>query len=352
MSISHTDHSQVQDYYSRILKSNKDLKTNACCPVDAMPRSLRDIAAQINGEIIEKFYGCGSPIPPAIEGCTVLDLGCGTGRDAFICSKLVGERGRVIGLDMTEEQLEVARRHVDSQCRAFGLAKPNVEFMQGYMEDLAAVGIADESVDVVISNCVINLAPDKERVFSEILRVLRPGGEILFSDVFADRRLPASWREDPVLLGECLGGAMYVEDFRRLMARLGVPDHRVTAQRRIALENEAIEQKIGPVQFHSITVRAFKLASLEDRCEDYGQVATYRGTIPGAPHSFVLDDHHEFFTGKPMLVCGNTATMVEETRFASHFQVTGDRSVHHGLFPCGPAQAPDSTGSDCGPDCC
>ena len=106
------------------------------------------------------------------ETSRVLDLGCGTGRDVYMASYLVGEKGLVIGVDMTEEQLEVAQRHVTTQTERFGFAHPNVKFYHGYIEDLNALGIADNSIDAVISNCVINLSPNKEAVFAEIFRVL------------------------------------------------------------------------------------------------------------------------------------------------------------------------------------
>jgi ubiquinone/menaquinone biosynthesis C-methylase UbiE len=323
---------QIKDYYGRILKNSQDLKTDACCAVEPPPEYINNILKQIDNEIVEKFYGCGSPIPDAIEGCTILDLGCGAGRDVYICSMLVGETGKVIGLDMTKEQLEVARRHQESQTHKFGLEKPNMTFLQGYMEGLGQSGIEDSSIDVVISNCVINLSPDKERVFSEIFRALRPGGELFFSDIFADRRLPEHLREDPVLAGECLAGAMYVEDFRRLLHTLGVPDYRITSQRRLDLMNPEVQSKVGAANFYSMTVRAFKLPSLEDRCEDYGQIVRYLGTIENSPHLFIFDDHHEFITGKPTPVCGNTAAMISETRLNRHFRVEGDRSRHFGLF--------------------
>jgi ubiquinone/menaquinone biosynthesis C-methylase UbiE len=300
----------------------------------------------IDDEILAKFYGCGSPIPEGIEGLTVLDLGCGSGRDVYIAARLVGPTGRVIGLDMTEEQLAVARKHVDSQAARFGYDTPNVDFRQGHIEDLAAAGIQDNSIDLVISNCVINLSPDKERVLREIFRVLKPGGELYFADVFAGRRVPEALRHDPVLRGECLGGALYIEDFRRLLQRIGCADYREMSRRRIALNNPEVEAKIGMVDFYSITVRAFKL-DLEDICEDYGQTATYLGTIPGNPHAFALDDHHLFITGKPMLVCGNSAAMVGQTRFGRHFRVSGDLSVHYGPFDCKPAAQADTAGGGC-----
>lgn len=338
----------VKDYYGRILQTQKDLQTSACCSIESLPADQRSILKLLDDEITEKFYGCGSPIPPAIEGCRILDLGCGSGRDAYIASHLVGPDGFVLGVDMTEAQLAVARRHRDSQTRRFGYASANVEFRQGFIEDLTRIGIADESIDVVISNCVINLSPDKERVFAEIWRVLKPGGELYFADVFSGRRVPEALRTDPILLGECLGGALYIEDFRRLLARQGWPDYRVVSKRAIALGNAAIETQAGMIDFHSITVRAFKLPSLEDLCEDYGQTATYLGTIPGHPHRFALDDHHTFIAGKPMLVCGNTAAMVGETRFGRHFRVSGDRQVHYGAFDCAPAATKDgNSGGAC-----
>jgi len=212
---------------------------------------------------------------------------------------------------------------------------------------LDEIGIADESVDVVISNCVINLAPDKRRVFEEILRVLKPGGELYFSDIFTGRRVPQALVDDPVLRGECLGGAMYIEDFRRMLRELGVVDYRVSASRRVSLDDPEVEAMAGMIDFHSRTIRLFKLDDLEDICEDYGQTADYKGTIPQSPHAFVLDDHHTFITGKPMLVCGNTASMLEKTRYARHFIVNGDRSTHYGAFECGPAAASESAGGAC-----
>ncbi len=325
----------VQEYYGKVLNNKSDLQTNACCTADACSSEIKDVLSSIDDEILSKFYGCGSPIPPLLEGCTVLDLGCGTGRDAYVLSKLVGESGRVIGIDMTEEQLEVARRHVDSQAKKFGYAKPNTEFLHGYIEDLKAAGIEDNSIDLVVSNCVINLSPAKDKVFAEVFRVLKPGGELYFSDVFADRRIPAELREDEVLYGECLSGALYGEDFRRMLQPLGCADVRVVESAPITIDNPTLEEKVGMIQFDSQTIRVFKLGSLEDRCEDFGQVATYKGTIPGSPHSFMLDDHHLLETGRPMLVCGNTAAMLQETRYGAHFEIVGDRSTHYGIFDCG-----------------
>jgi SAM-dependent methyltransferase len=262
-------------------------------------------------------------------------MGCGTGRDCYLLSRLVGESGRVIGIDMTEEQLAVAKEHCDWHAERYGYAQSNVEFKQGYMEDLAGAGIADNSIDLVVSNCVINLSPDKEKVLAEIFRVLKPGGEIYFSDIYADRRIPEALKMEPVLLGECLGGALYWEDFRRIMQDLGCPDVRVVKESPVALEDPEVETKIGMVKFRSVTIRAFKIP-LEDRCEDFGQLATYKGTIAEHLHAFDLDDHHHFETGKPLRICGNSYDMLAASRYAKHFDFIGDKSVHFGLFDCAP----------------
>jgi ubiquinone/menaquinone biosynthesis C-methylase UbiE len=334
----------VKDYYGRVLESSKDLQTSACCVAESLPPELAAVVEMIHPEVRERFYGCGVIAPAAIEGKTILDLGCGTGRDVYVLSRLVGPRGRVIGVDMTENQLAVAQKHRAYHAEKFGFEQSNVTFLKGYIEDLESLGIASESVDLVISNCVINLSPAKERVFREIFRVLKPGGELHFSDVFADRRVPKSWAEDPVLLGECLGGALYKEDFRRLMAQVGCQDVRVLASSPIRLFAPDILAKVGQTRFSSLTVRAFKL-DLEDRCEDYGQVAWYLGTLAESPGAYRLDDHHLFEAHRPMTVCSNTASMLQGTRLASHFRVEGDLSRHFGLFPCGPVTAMEGTSS-------
>lgn len=338
----------VKEYYGRVLKSNKDLKTNACCTADSMPIHLREILKDIHEEVKEKFYGCGSPIPTALHGKTVLDLGSGSGRDCFLLSKLVGPSGKVIGIDMTDEQLQVARRHIDHHTKKFGYSKSNVEFVSGYIEDLESAGIRSESIDVVTSNCVVNLSPAKRRVFSEVFRVLKPGGELYFSDVFSSRRIPAHIASDEVMLGECLGGALYIEDFRRLLCELGCRDFRTTSKTKIHLNNHELQEKAGLIEFYSMTIRAFKL-DLEDRCEDYGQIATYLGTIKESPKAFFLDDHHLFEKGRPVAVCGNTAMMLKSTRYGAHFKIDGDMSHHYGLFDCVPAT---TTIGNSAPTCC
>jgi ubiquinone/menaquinone biosynthesis C-methylase UbiE len=341
----------VKEYYGKQLQSKSDLMTGACCAADRPPAEIRAVLPLIADEILDRFYGCGSPLPPLLEGMTLLDLGCGTGRDVYIASKLVGETGSAIGIDMTTEQIETAKKYQEEHRERFGFKSTNVKFLQGYIEDLKSLGIEDNSVDVVISNCVINLSPAKELVFKEIYRILKPGGELYFSDIFANRRIPESLAADPVLRGECLSGALYTEDFRRIMQSCGWADFRYTSIVNLDIGNEEIENKLGFATFSSRTVRAFKLNDLEDICEDYGQVAYYDGSIPGHPHFFDLDDHHRFFTKKPMLVCGNTASMISETRYGKAFKIIGDRSTHFGPFDCTPESVTTDIASGSGACC-
>jgi ubiquinone/menaquinone biosynthesis C-methylase UbiE len=255
-----------------------------------------------------------------------------------LLAQVVGAEGQVIGVDMTDEQLAVARKHIDYHTDKFGLEKPNVDFRKGWIEDLSSANLEDNSVDVIISNCVINLSPDKESVFREIFRVLKPGGELYLSDVFSGRRVPEPLTTDPVLLGECLGGALYVEDFRRLLRKVGGHDYRVVAKNPITLNSEDIQRKAGMIDFYSMTIRSFK-CDFEDICENFGHVAYYKGSIPEFPHGFTLDDHHYFQSGVPVPVCGNTSKMLSETRFGEHFNVIGDFSTHYGPFDCSTPQA-------------
>ena len=149
---------------------------------------------------------------------------------------------------------------------------------------------------------------------NEVFRVLKDGGEFYFSDVFVDRRLPSDIAFDPLLHSECLGGAMYVRDFVTLARKTGFKDPRVLTTAPITIQNDEIEAKCGMARFTSITYRLFKIDSLDSFCEDYGQTATYLGSIDSSPSLFVLDDKHSFEVQRPERVCANTALMLSETR--------------------------------------
>jgi SAM-dependent methyltransferase len=266
----------------------------------------------------------------------VLDLGSGSGRDCYLIAQWVGERGRVVGVDMTAAQIEVARRHEAYHAARFGYAASNVEFHTGYIERLDELPLEPASFDVIVSNCVINLSPDKAAVLRGAYRLLKPGGEIYFADVYADRRVPRDVAEDPVLYGECLGGALYWNDFIRLAKEAGFTDPRLVTDRAIEIEDEALRAAVRGVNFYSATYRLFKLPALETACEDYGQAVVYKGTIAHHPEAFTLDNHHVMDTGRVFPVCGNTFDMLHESRLRAHFDFIGDRSRHFGIFPdCG-----------------
>lgn len=329
----------VREYYGKLLASSADLKTNACCASGAPPAWIASRLANVHKDVASRFYGCGFPIPHGLSGATVVDLGCGTGRDVYVLSQLVGADGHVHGVDMTEEQLALAKDTAGWHADRFGYPRPNTTFHRGYVEDLRAVGLDDASVDVVVSNCVVNLSPRKDLVLAEVFRVLKPGGELYISDVFADRRLAPEVATDPVLYAECLGGALYQADFVSVAKRAGFSDPRVVSAAPISIQNDQIAHKVGAARFWSVTYRLFKLDGLDDQCEDYGQVTVYRGGIEGAESLFWLDDHHAFERGRPERICANTAAMLSSTRFARWFEVTGSKRTHFGEYPCGPTTA-------------
>lgn len=326
----------VSEYYGKTVQKTADLAYDACCTTDYDA----SLTVNLTEEVLDKRYGCGSPLPSAIEGATVLDLGCGAGADCYMASQLVGESGHVIGVDMTDEQLDVARRNIEPHMKNFGYAESNVEFRKGFIEEIPA---EDNSVDVVISNCVINLSDNKQKVFDEIWRVLKPGGEFYIADIVADRRVPQRLQSDELLWNECLTGAAYIEDLRRVVEKAGFADMRTVSSR-------GLSDVIEGIRFASRTMRGFKLP-LEDRSEDFGQVAVYKGTVAGAAKSFTLDDRHVFTAGAPVRVCKNTADMLAGSRLAAHFHVS-EPLAHFGLFDCGPETSAAAFDAPTSSSCC
>lgn len=321
----------VRDYYGRVLGTSADLKTDACRTTAAPPPDVKAPLGNVHEDVRGRYYGCGLVTPDVLEGLSVLDLGSGSGQDAYVLAQLVGERGRVVGVDATPEQLAVARAHEAWHAARFGYATANTRFIEGDIELLGELGLGEAAFDLIVSNCIINLVAHKAAVFAAAHRLLRPGGEMYFADVYADRRVPAELLADPVLHGECLAGALYWGDFLGLARTAGFADPRLVEDRPLAL-GEAVAGKLGGIGFFSATWRLFRVDGLEPAAEDYGQTACYRGTIPGAPDQFALDKAHLFETGCAAAVSGNTAAMLAGSRFAPHFDMTGDRASHRGAF--------------------
>jgi SAM-dependent methyltransferase len=182
----------VKEYYGKVLQTSKDLKTSACCEGGGMPAHLEPLLANVHEEVRAKYYGCGIVVPTALQGCRVLDLGSGSGRDVYMISQLVGSMGEIVGVDMTDEQLETARSHIDWHMRAFGYTSPNVKFLKGYIENLGELGLEPQSFDVIVSNCVINLSVDKPAVLRGAYELLKPAARFTGTTSFPWRSALAS----------------------------------------------------------------------------------------------------------------------------------------------------------------
>jgi len=340
--------SNARDYYGKVLSTSADLRTDACCTTDAPPPAVRRALANVHEEVRARYYGCGLVAPPAIAGAHILDLGSGSGQDCYLLAQLVGEAGSVTGVDATPEQLAVARTHLDWHRDRFGYQRSNVRFIEGDIARLGDLDLTPGSFDVIVSNCVINLVEDKGAVFRAARRLLKPGGELYFSDVYASRRVPEALRRDPVLHGECLGGALYWGDFLKEARAAGFTDPRLVADRPLAINDPRIAGIVFPIRFFSATWRLFNLEGLEPACEDYGQAVRYLGGIEDAETVFALDQHHLIEAGRMFPVCGNTWRMLKESRLARHFGFFGDFSRHFGIFEgCGTAM-PFATTDDGG----
>ncbi len=310
-----------------------------CCPVDYEPAYLEVIP----DEVIEKDYGCGNPSRHLRPGETVLDLGSGTGKICFIAAQVVGPSGRVIGVDMTPEMLDVARRNAPLVAERLGYA--NVEFRRGRIQDLAvdldlleqhlqttpvesAEGflgledrlaalreqhplVADESVDVVVSNCVLNLVATEQKasLFREIHRVLRSGGRAVISDIVSDEPVPEALQQDSDLWSGCVSGALTEEGFLAAFEEAGFYGIRV-------LDRQAEPwQTVDGIEFRSVTVEAFK--GKEGPCWERKQAVIYKG-----PFKEVLDDDgHKLIRGARHAVCDKTFRILSQAPYADHFDL-------------------------------
>ncbi|MBI3296642.1 MAG: methyltransferase domain-containing protein [Elusimicrobia bacterium] len=296
----------VQGFYGKAaVEPQKEL----CCPV----KYSDDEVGHIPQAVLDRFYGCGSPISSAgvRPGETTLDLGSGAGIDCFIAAKKVGPTGKVIGVDMTAEMLKVAR-----ECRPQVAAKLGydvVDFREGYLETVPA---EDKSVDLVTSNCVVNLSPDKPKVFAEIWRILKDHGRLVVADIVADRPVPLNLQAHKDLWGECISGSLSEEEFLSGLERAGFYG--------VSVLKRTFWKEVEGYKFFSLTVRGFKFEK-KAGCRFVGQTALYLG-----PHKAVIDEEgHLFPRYEPVEVCTDTAAKLSHPPYAGSFFVSGE--------PTGPA---------------
>lgn len=309
-------HDSVKEYYGKRLQTVDDLEVPAClAPSTKVVRPVREAIALVHDVVTSKYYGCGLVIPEKLEGMKVLDLGSGSGRDCFAISKLVGPSGHVTGIDMTDEQLGVAREYITYHTKKFGYTKPNVDFVKGYIEKLTEAGIPTNNYDIIISNCVVNLSIDKRAVLQQSYDVLKEGGELFFSDIYADRTLDESVRKHEVLWGECIAGALWWKELHTLAADIGFSKPYMVSARPIPVDREDFKKVLGDAKFMSITYRLFKLPA---KRMDATQVI-YNGDIPGYEDEFNFDCKTKFKTNDAVLVDVNIATALKSSRFQEEF---------------------------------
>ncbi len=321
----------AKEYYGEVLSSSSDLKTSACCTIDMIPTRIKDALPYIMDEIKDKYYGCGSPMPEVLHGAKILDLGCGSGRDVYILSKLTGQEGFVYGIDMTKNQIDVAKKYQDEQTRRFEYKKNNTSFIHDYIENIDK-HFKSNSLDIVTSNCVINLLKDKKAILKKVHTLLKEGGEFYFSDVYSNRRLGEELKTNKLLHGECLGGALYVNDFITYAIQAGFVEPRLVSSKEIEILDPNIKELLGNVKFYSLTYRLWKIENLDSVCEDYGQSIIYKGGIEYCKAEFLLDANHLFEINRPEHVCKNTADMLMKTRYKKYFELQGNSNTHFGEF--------------------
>ena len=309
-----------------------------CCPIDYDQEYLKVIPQ----EVIDRDYGCGDPSKYLREGETVLDLGSGTGKICFIAAQVVGPKGKVIGVDMTDEMLEVARRNAPIVAERLGYN--NVEFRKGRIQDLAldlerlddelkarpitdaasflrADQLAQElrvkhpliatgSIDAVVSNCVLNLveAKAKRQLFEEIFRVLKIGARAVISDIVSDEEVPEHLQNDPALWSGCISGALTEEGFLKAFSDAGF--HGIQILKR----DDEPWQTVEGIEFRSVTIEAFQ--GKQGPCLERNQAVIYRG-----PFKEILDDDgHRMERGLRYAVCDKTYNLYRKAPYQSFFE--------------------------------
>jgi len=288
---------QVSERYARAVTTGEQM----CCPTGY---NFDDLRAFVPEEVLRVSYGCGTPAGLATvrHGETVLDIGSGGGIDCFEAARRVGPSGRVIGIDMTDEMLAMARRNAPIVSKNLGYAAPNVEFRKGHAENLP---VEDGTIDLIISNCVINLAPDKTKVFHEMFRAIRPGGRFTISDIVADQPVPQYLIHDTQKWGDCLSGALPAWEYLGGLVQagfLGVHQVKFTPW-----------SVIDGIHFFSLTLTGYKLPEAAEATE--AGFATLVGPFKRAVDELGQTYHR----GKPAPVSTRAAQLLKTPPFERLF---------------------------------
>lgn len=286
----------VSERYAKAASTGEQM----CCPTSYDMQHLKTFIPE---EVLKISYGCGTPagLKTVSPGETVLDIGSGGGIDCFEASRLVGPTGRVIGIDMTDTMLEIARRNAVIVAGNLGYAASNVEFRKGMAD---AMPVDDDTIDLIISNCVINLAPDKRKVFREMFRVAKPGGRFTISDIVADQPVPQYLMHDAAKWGDCLSGALTLTEYMAGMREAGFLA--------IHLIKSSPWQRIDGIHFFSVTLTGYKLAATP------GVPAARYATLRG-PFSRVVDEQGTtFLRGVSQPLTAEQARLLSQPPFAAH----------------------------------
>ena len=271
----------VRERYSQIASQSKTQNASSCCGAtggcgaDEVYNIMSDDYKKLDGYVADADLGLGCGLPTEFAqikaGDTVIDLGSGAGNDAFVARKIVGEKGRVIGIDFTENMIDLAKKNTTK------LGYKNVEFRHG---DIESMPLFSNKADVVVSNCVLNLVPNKYKVFSEIFRVLKPGGHFSISDIVVEGEIPAKWKEIAELYAGCVSGAIQKSEYLGLIEEAGFTNITLQKDKPIVIpekilaeylsEEEINEYKKGKVNITSITVYADKPSKDERKCCEPG----------------------------------------------------------------------------------
>ena len=294
--------SAVKSYYDG---SAGDKRAEILNPVSYDPLMM----THIPDEYRFRGYGCGSPVLDAgiTAGETVVDLGCGSGVECFIAARLVGPNGHVIGVDMLDSMLHVAKTGAQAVMQKLGYT--NLEFINGYLE---ALPLADQSVDVIVSNCVLNLSADKRTLFHEILRVLKPGGRLVAADVVCDHEPAASILHDPTLKGECISGALTQKDLVAILDETGFDSF--TALKRSPY------RVVADHPFFSLTFSVFKPEAVD---QEYETVC-----YPGPARQLVSPAGVLLPAGTPVRLSTREAELLD----AQLWRFAEDGSIHNRIM--------------------